>query len=74
MNEPNYHPFAERFAQVVKDSGLYQIDFGATIDRDRKCIIRWSKGRGFPTVWTLTRICKTYGVSADWLLGLDGES
>ena len=36
--------------------------------------IRYENGQNSPSAEMLERICRTNGVSADWLLGLEGAS
>ena len=62
---------SKRLASVIADSGKAQVDFATSVGRDRKAVINWLNGRCEPNLRALRRICRTYGVSADWLLGLD---
>lgn len=67
--------FATRFADLADSVGTDATDFGTTVNRERKTIYRWRNGKGYPTVTALIRICEKYGVSADWLLGIEsGET
>lgn len=36
--------------------------------RDDKTVWRWEHGRALPDTHSVLAICRTYGVSADWLL------
>ena len=62
---------SKRLASVIADSGKAQVDFATSVGCERKSVIYWLNGRCEPNLRALRRICRTYGVSADWLLGLD---
>lgn len=34
----------------------------------------WENGQRVPNAWSLYQICMAYGVSADWLLGLEADN
>lgn len=70
--EPDPMEFARRFSIVLERSGLDMRDFASSIGCERKALINWRQGKHFPGIKTLARICATYDVSADWLLGLEG--
>lgn len=65
--------FNKRLKELVALSGMTQIDFGASVNRERKTINRWVNGHAVPNINELIRICKIHKVSADWLLGLDKD-
>lgn len=62
---------SKRLSIVIANSDMTQIDFASSVGCDRKTVINWLKGYNEPNLRALRRICRTYRVGADWLLGLD---
>ena len=61
---------AERLREVRTEAGLTQAKFGDALSVSQDTVSLWEKGRSVPTTETLALICKTFNVSADYLLGL----
>lgn len=60
----------EKMKLVRKKSGLNQVDFSKTIDVSVATYSAYETGKQTPRVDVIQRLCETYSVSADWLLGL----
>ncbi len=61
---------AERLREIRTEAGLTQAKFGEMLSVSQDTVSLWEKGRSVPTTDTLALICKTFNVSADYLLGL----
>lgn len=62
--------FGERLNTVLYEQELSQADLDKRTGIGRANISRYVCNKQMPTVDSLIAICKTLGVSADWLLGL----
>lgn len=51
-----------------------QAEMARQLEIPRTQWIRYENGQNSPSAEMLERICRTNGVSADWLLGLEGAS
>lgn len=65
--------FGERLNTVLYEQELSQADLDKRTGIGRANISRYVCNKQMPTVDSLIAICKTLGVSADWLLGLRKE-
>lgn len=65
--------FGERLNMVLYEQELSQADLDKRTGIGRANISRYVCNKQMPTVDSLIAICKTLGVSADWLLGLNDE-
>ena len=63
--------FYERIKELRLSLGLNQVQFGKKINVSKQCISNWESGYIQPSVDILTRIARTFCVSADYLLGLN---
>ena len=61
---------AKRLKDLRTDAHLTQTQFGALLSVSQDTISLWETGRAIPTTETLVLICRTFDVSADYLLGL----
>lgn len=66
--------FTLRFREELKNSGIKQNELAKQIGISKQCVSDFKSGRAFPSIQTLTLICKHLDVSADYLLGLDNNS
>ena len=48
-------------------------DFANKVGIGSGTIRHYEHGRCIPGAWAIFNICVAFGVSADWLLGLEGE-
>lgn len=62
--------FAERLKEIRKEYNLSQMQFGKSIGATYSAISYWELGINEPKISYVIAICKKYGVSADYLLGL----
>lgn len=62
--------FGERLNMILYEQELSQADLDKRTGIGRANISRYVCNKQTPTVDSLIAICKTLGVSADWLLGL----
>lgn len=62
--------FEERIKELRLSLGLNQIQFGRKLFVTKQCVSNWENGNIQPSVDMLIKICTTFSVSADYLLGL----
>ena len=63
--------FTERFVLELKTSGLTQTELAKKLNIDLSNITKWKKGQNIPSLEVFYELCKIFGVSADYLLGLE---
>lgn len=61
---------AKRIKEIRMGNQLSQSQFGALLSVSQDTVSLWEKGKSIPTAECLSTICKTFHVSADYLLGL----
>lgn len=66
----NYSPegLAERLNKLCNESELTQTQIACRIGVDRSVLHRWREGARTPSALMIARLCKLFGVSADYLL------
>lgn len=62
--------FCERLKQLRKAAGLNQSELGEKLNCQRTRIADMERDKSTPTPEDITILCKTFNVSADYLLGL----
>ncbi len=62
--------FHQRFKDIREDKDLNQTQYGKILNMSQRKISRLENKETEPTTDELVLICKTFKVSADWLLGL----
>ncbi|MDO4495866.1 MAG: helix-turn-helix transcriptional regulator [Clostridiaceae bacterium] len=62
--------FNQRLKDIREDKDLNQTQFGKILNMSQRKISRLETGETEPTTEEIRTICKTFKVSADWLLGL----
>ena len=60
----------ERLAEIRKDYRHTQQDLAQNLGVSLQAVRNWEQGRNDPPGHMLVAICKLYGTSADYLLGL----
>lgn len=60
----------ERLAEVRKDHGDTQAKLAGRLGVTLSAVRSWEQEKSSPSHRTLAEICRLYGVSADYLLGL----
>lgn len=63
--------FGERLKELRTDKNISTIKLGKEIGVDGTTVLRWESGVMSPTIEKLVLLCKYFGVSADFLLGLE---
>lgn len=72
MLELDMSAFSDRMREAREKCGVGKDAAAKMIGVSRSVIRYWENGQRVPTAWSLHQICQAYGVSADWLLGLEG--
>lgn len=62
----------KRLRQTMKASGVAVKRLAAESGIHYNTALALARGERNPSAWALYKICKSLGVSADWLLGLKG--
>ncbi len=65
--------FNERFKEIREDKDLNQTQMGKILNMSQKKISRLENNDTNPTPEEIVLICKTFKVSADYLLGLTNK-
>lgn len=63
--------FSTRFSQLVEESGKLQNEIAKDLKGNKSNIYYWSNGYVLPSMQRLVRISLYFGVSVDYLLGID---
>ena len=63
--------FQERLRELRIEKGLKQRQLAEILQTTDDSIFSWEKGRSQPSIEFLCKICVYFGVSADYLLGLE---
>ena len=61
---------ATKINELIEDGNISINELAQKIGVTRQQIARWRKGKSEPIATNLMQICKIYGVSADYILGL----
>ena len=62
---------AIRLSEFIKETGLSKRKFAEKVGLSAMSVSDWTTGKIQPNAESIYLICKTYKVSADYLLGLD---
>lgn len=65
--------FSERLHKVWKESGLSKGHFAELAGVHRNTLYRIFIDKSIPNGMTIALLYEAYGISADWLLGLDNR-
>lgn len=65
--------FTERLHKVWKESGLSKGHFAELAGVHRNTLYHIFIDKSIPNGMTIALLCEAYGISADWLLGLDNR-
>lgn len=66
--------FTKRFNKVLDESGLSGVQISEKLQIHPPTLVKYKTGKSLMSMQTLYNFCKTFNVSADWLMGLEGES
>lgn len=65
--------FSERIKELRLALGLNQVQFAERINVTKQSVSNWENDNIQPSIDMLIKICVTYSVSSDYLLGLVSE-
>lgn len=65
--------FGKKIKELRLSLGLNQVEFGKKIHVSKQSVCNWENDNILPSVDMLIKICNTYSISADYLLGLESE-
>ena len=71
MTEIDMSVFAGRMREAREKRGVCKTEAAKMIGVGISVVRYWENGQRVPNAWSLYQICQAYGVSADWLLGLE---
>ena len=60
----------EKIKEIRLENGLSQAKFGEILHVSQDTISLWEKGKSIPNTEYVILICKTFDISADYLLGI----
>ena len=60
----------EKVKEIRLENGLSQAKFGEILHVSQDTVSLWEKGKALPNTEYVILICKTFDISADYLLGL----
>ena len=63
--------FSEKMKELRKDKGLSQLQLSKELEYSRESICAWENGTREPSFDTLILIAQYFGVTTDYLLGLE---
>ncbi len=63
--------FCERLKELRLEKNLSTIQLGKILDVKNSTITRWENGLRVPNIDSLYNIAKYFGVTADYLIGLE---
>ncbi len=61
----------ERITSLRKEKGLNQIEFAAKLNIDKSTIAKYETDKILPSVPMLIKLAQFFGVTTDYLLGLE---
>ena len=65
--------FTKRFKQVIESSNLNGARISELLGIHPPTLSKYIHGKSGMSTETLAKVCKTFNVSADWLLGLSDK-
>ena len=63
--------FAERLKDLREERGLTQYELSKQVNISHACINRWEKNLRVPNIDSIIILCKFFGCSSDYLIGLE---
>ena len=67
----NYCNFGEILKNLRKSRNLTQKELGTKVGLSKAVVSKYENGMGYPTFDVLVRIAQYFGVTTDYLLGVD---
>ena len=65
--------FGERLKKLRRDKDITQDNLAEYLGISYQAVSKWENGAGFPDITLLPAIAGFFGVSADYLLGIEQE-
>ena len=65
--------FNKRFNKVLEESGLSGTQISEMLNIHPPTLVKYKTGKSLMSMQTLYNFCRTFNVSADWLMGLEDE-
>ena len=65
--------FDERIKELRQSLGVTQVQFARKLFITKQCVCNWENGNIMPSIDMLIKICTTFSVSADYLLGINND-
>lgn len=65
-----YESIAKRIKDIRVEHKLTQAQFGDILSVSQDTVSLWENGKSLPTAEYLIVICKSFSISADYILGL----
>lgn len=57
--------------ELRKEKGITQTDLAKEISTTQDTISLWELGKSYPDIINVVKLCKFFGVTSDYLLGLN---
>ena len=74
MSEIDFGTFRKRFAELIESSGKTRAYIAKQISVNPPTLVRWFNQTRTPDLQYVINICEYFGVTVEWLLGLDDEA
>ena len=65
--------FDERIKELRLSIGINQVEFGRKLGVTKQSVSNWENNNIIPSIDMLIKICNTFSVSSDYLLGLNNK-
>ncbi len=65
--------FRSQLKEIRKARGMTQKDVYLRLQVSPNCYASWEQGRTEPDIASIKKLCEIFGVSADYLLGIEDE-
>ena len=65
--------FHERIKELRETKGISQMELAKNLNISQSAVAKWEKEKTEPTASAIIFISRYFGVSADYLLGLENE-
>lgn len=63
--------FSEKLSELMEEKKINSLALSKVVGVSASTILRWKNGEMCPTIDKLILLCDYFGVSADYLLGLE---
>ncbi len=65
--------YAERIKELRLNRGLTQSELGKHLDVSASAVYKWETGKAQPDINSITKMCKLFCVSSDYLIGNEND-